>query len=189
MKKLLLLAALIALPSMMMAQGSVRFVNFTTPDTRITTNNLAGGVGFTDGLNQWKIGLYLAPNGTTDPSAFTLVATATNRTGAFLGLFNGGDPLALPGGYPAGTQIAFQIRGWNFAAASYEEAALSPTGWVGQSPIGFVTPASSAGPFPALFGTGAGQVGGFQITPVPEPSSIALGLLGLGAIALFRRRK
>ena len=31
---------------------------------------------------------------------------------------------------------------------------------------------------------------GFEIAPVvPEPSSIALGLLGLGAIALFRRRK
>jgi hypothetical protein len=42
---------------------------------------------------------------------------------------------------------------------------------------------------PAVFGAGAGQISGFTITSVPEPSTIALGGLGAAALLLFRRRK
>jgi len=61
----------------------------------------------------------------------------------------------------------------------------------GKTAIGFTTPGDPVGGTPgALFGNGAGQIGTVtELRAVPEPSSIALGLLGLGAIALFRRRK
>jgi hypothetical protein len=189
MKKLLLLAALLALPSMVFAQGFVTFQNATSPDTRISTN-LNGTIGFIDGTNQWVVGLYLAPAGTVDPASanWSLVVTSTNRTGNFRGLFSAYNPLALPGQYAVGTTYATQVRGWNFGSSANANT-WDTASWHGASTIGSFTPTAAA-PFPSIFGTSAGQVGGFQIIgPVPEPSSIALGLLGLGAVALFRRKK
>jgi len=185
MKKILLLAALLALPSMVMAQGYVRFVNTST--TLITTNDNAGHVGSMDGLNGWSIGLFVAPVGTVDTSTFVQVGQTTNRVGAFRGQFTGGDPYQIPNNAAIGTEILFQVRAWSFGTT------YAASAWKGSSGVGRVTPSSSSGPFPALFGTdtAAGQLNsGFVISPpVPEPSSIALGLLGLGAVALFRRRK
>jgi len=157
MKKLLLLAALLAMPSMVFAQGFVTFQNYTSPfDTRIQTNDLAGHIGNITGTAQWAVGLYLAPAGTADPlsASWQLVQVSTNRSGGFSGLFTAFNPLQLPNGYAVGSTYATMVRGWALAA-----------------------------------GNAAGQVAGFQIAVVPEPSSIALGLLGLGAVALIRRRK
>jgi hypothetical protein len=36
---------------------------------------------------------------------------------------------------------------------------------------------------------GAGGFNGLQLTQVPEPSTIALGALGLGSLLFIRRRK
>jgi len=187
MKKLLLLAALLALPSMVFAQGFIAFQNATSPDTRVSTN-LNGTVGFMDGTAQWVGALYLAPSGTTDPlsSSWQVAVTSTNRTGSFRGLFTAYNPLQLPAQFLSGTTYATMVRAWENVDGAYDAS-----DWKGQSAIGSITPAGAAGPFPNVFGTGAGQIGGFQIvaTPIPEPSSIALGLLGLGAVALIRRRK
>jgi hypothetical protein len=137
--------------------------------------------------------LYVAPAGTSDPNAFSLNGpTALNQTGLGNGRFNGGSSFVISNN--TGQTIAFQVRAWStFAGATYEEARLSPNPgtYLGVSSIGSVAPASGVGqPVPNLFGTSAGQIGGFTLIPnIPEPSSIALGLLGLGAIALFRRRK
>ena len=202
MKKLLIVLTLAAMPAVVFGQGRVAFANSST--TQTTSNlNMGAAVGLTDGVNQFKFGLYIAPAGTIDPAAFTLAsidvtglaATTPNQSGALgRGRFNGGNPLAIQGN--AGVAIAFQIRGWSFQYATYEAAvAADPLVALGvfrgASSIGSVTPATAAGPTPSLFGVGAGQVGGFALfaNTVPEPSSIALGLLGLGAIALFRRRK
>jgi hypothetical protein len=198
MKKQLVLLGLLLLPAALFAQGTIQFANTST--TQMTTNSgptpppgqLPDRSGVTTGVNSYLVGLYIAPQGTADPNAFTLVGTATNGTVPVNnGRFNGGIPFAVPGN--TGQTIAFQIRAWSFfAGATYEEAALNPVAYIGVSGIGQVTPVTISGAPPAaLFGTGAGQLSsGFVLTPnIPEPSSIALGLLGLGAIALFRRRK
>jgi len=195
MKKLIVLLALVALPAGLFAQGSIAFANAqASPDTRFSTNDLQGHIGFTTGNNQFLFGLYTAPNGTTDESLFVLRLTATNRTAPFSGLFNN-TPTGSAGiaGVPIGTQIAFQVRAWQFvnggAADTYENRNLA--GYQGKTAIGFITASDPTTSGPAfVFGSGAGQIGTpTQLTAVPEPSSIALGLLGLGAIALFRRRK
>jgi len=195
MKKLIILLALTVLPAGLFAQGTLAFANGTSPDTTIQTNDLAGHIGRADGANGFLIGLYTAPNGTTDESQFVLRITATNKTSAFRGLFNNAPSTGISG-VPIGTQIAFQIRAWSFvngtAADTYETALNAPTVYKGKSAIGFATGGDPAGGQPGvLFGSGAGQIGAPTVlTPgVPEPSTIALGLLGLGAIALFRRRK
>ena len=201
MKKILIIAALAVLPCSLFAQGRVAFANSST--TLITTNasSIGGGTGSTDGALQYKFGLYIGSVGAT-AEQLTLAtldvvgspALATNQTSAFRGRFSGGSPFGIAGNN--GTPIAFQIRGWSFGYASYEDARAAwdlgtPGVFIGASTLGEVTPATGLAGTPALFGVGVGQVGGFALTPapVPEPSSIALGLLGLGAIALFRRRK
>jgi len=146
------------------------------------------------GTAQFRIGLYTAPQGTVDPNAFTLRLTATNSAlGPAAGLFSGGGAAVVPGA-PIGITVAFQIRAWQIAGGATYELATAPGVYRGVSAIGQVTPGDPSGGAPGvLFGTSAGQVLGIVMTPnvsvVPEPSSIALGLLGLGAIALFRRRK
>jgi hypothetical protein len=117
--------------------------------------------------------------------------------GLAAGQFNGGNPFALPssttlspGGYPAGTPIAFQIRAWTAAAgASYEEALLNanPSRVYGHSAVGSANPTASPAAGATLFGASPGQVSGFALSQIPEPSTIALALLG-GALLLFRRR-
>jgi len=197
MKKLLLacVSALVAVAAY--GQGQVNFQNtgadvaLGTAGTLFTTN----GGGPIAGAAAWRIGLYTAPQGTTTESLFTLTAVATN---GFAGRFSyPGGAFTLSGNN--GTPIAYQVRAWTAAnGASYEAAVASGGGWGGKTTIGTVTPATGGAPPPTLFGPGAGgaptfpgqlNAGALMNPLVPEPSAIALGLLGLGAIALFRRRK
>jgi hypothetical protein len=164
-------------------QGRVNFANSSS--TQLTTNSgflpplgqAPNASGPTTGVNTYLIGLYIAPQGTTDPNAFALVGTATNGTVPVNnGRFNGGSAFEIPGN--TGQTIAFQIRAWStYAGATYEEAFLFSGGYryLGVSAVGQVTPSTNGQP-PALFGTSAGQVGGFVLTPgftiVPPEVSI-----------------
>jgi hypothetical protein len=208
MKKILLILAMAALPCVVFAQGRVAFANTSTTQLRTNLSGapLFGPTGLTDGASQFYIGLFIAPFGTTDEVAFTLAQidgtgnparTFNSVSPIGAGRFNGGNPLAIQGNN--GEAIAFQVRAWsaslgtdyNVALSTWATQPASASILLGRSVIGSVTPATGAAPTPNLFGTGAGQIGGFDLTPnpIPEPSSIALGLLGLGALVLFRRRK
>jgi len=167
------------------AQGTVAFANTST--TLMITNSLSpplsgqlpNQIGPTTGVNTYRVGLYIAPQGTSDPNAFTLVGTATNGTVPVMnGRFDGGIPFVIPGNN--GETIAFQVRAWTFnAGATFEQARLSVFAYLGSTTIGQVTPTTGTDPIPALFGTGPGQVGGFVLAPpMPEPSSAMLLLLG-----------
>jgi hypothetical protein len=185
MKKLLLAIALLAAVVTTYGQGRVNFSNGST--TAISTNDGVNS-GLISGAGNFYFGLYVGPQGTA-PSALTLTLLATNTSIA--GRLTGGNPAPMPAPYADGSTLTFQIRGWSSEGGilSYEARRDSGTGWYGQSTVGTVTPTFSPTGAAALFGTAANNVAGFALTPVPEPSSIALGLLGLGAIALFRRRK
>jgi len=177
------------------AQGTVHFANTTT--TQITTNS-----GFISQPGQlpnqfgnaqfgYEVGLYIAPQGTTDPAAFTLMGPTTTNIGApFPGIFNGGSSFVISNN--TGQTIAFQVRAWStFAGSTFEYAAAYPFAYLGTSAIGFVTPGGfPPGAPPAnLFGTNPGQVGGFLLlTPIPEPSANALIVLGLGIGLMFLKR-
>jgi len=199
MKKLLLLATLLGTAASALAQGNVSFRNNASTSFYISTNNAGGTAsGLMSGTSAYRIGLYAAPTTGASSNSLSLVGLATNNA-ALAGRFLGPSPFVLPNGYAPGTAITFQIRAWSLAGGlSYEEARLTASGGVvnpldialGASAIGTVTPSDAASPVALLFGTNPGLLAsGFEIKPVPEPSSIALGLLGLGAIALFRRKK
>jgi len=191
MKKFLLLA-LLALPVTLFGQGTVTFAN--NSNMKITTNDLAGHTGNVATGYKIRVGLYIGTVG-ADPSTFSLVAVATN-SGTTSGNFTyPGNPLAISGNN--GTAIDYQVRAWTLSSGLDYETATALGTFKGVSGIGTVTPATGATPTPNLFAPSAGNPdyagqlqSGFAITPVvPEPSSIALGFLGLGAVALFRRRK
>jgi hypothetical protein len=160
------------------AQGTVQFSN--TSATQLTTNNYSvpGATGPTTGAGQYTIGLYIAPAGTTDPNAFVLMRPTTlNQSGLGNGRFNGGNSFIISNN--TGQAIAFQVRAWHTYAGPTYEAALvySGTRYLGVSAIGQVTPETNmVSQSPALFGTSAGQVGGFVLTPgfpiVPPEVSI-----------------
>jgi hypothetical protein len=182
--RLFLFSLLVTACSTLFGQGTTGFIafqNFTSPDSRIYTNDF-GQFGPTDGTNNYAIGLYLAPAGTTDFSlgSWQLIVTSTNRTGSFRGLFTAYNPLQLPSQYLAGTTYAMHVRGWDLWTGNT---------LVGASSIGSITPGGPNGPFPNVFGTGPGQVGGFTLIFVPEPSSLALLALGGILVTVFCGRR
>lgn len=195
MKKLLLLAAFLASSASLFAQGQVAFANTASTAFRMWTNNPSGTASnLTSGANAYRFGLYAAQGAGQPAGSLQLVGLATNI--ALPGYFSGGNPFAMPAPFASGDIITFQIKGWTLAGGlDYASAVTAqnsnPTGiGLGQSGLGQTVLTANPAPPASLFGTAPGQISnGFGIVPAPEPSSIALGLLGLGAIALFRRRK
>jgi hypothetical protein len=194
MKKLLLAALCFGTVTSTFAQGTVAFNNNTT----FRTTNSAG-LGFPPaGSTDYKVGLYWGAAGSSEGSLQLLPAASGGVTTTWTqnGVFNGG-LATFPS--PGGTVIALQVRVWSSAFNDYEAAfTANPTGIGGKGVVQRITlgnaPGIPAPSFPADMTnpTGAGDtpMTRFAVVGViPEPSSIALGLLGLGAIVLFRRRK
>ncbi len=182
-----------------MAQGKVNFANnslfpMTTNSTPFPPPGQSPNATGNTQLG-YRVGLYIAPQGTTDPNAFTLIGpTASSLSGISPGTFNGngGDEFMIPGN--SGQTIAFQVRAWSeFAGATYETAGQNPFAYRGTSAIGEVTPTTGAACCANLFGTSTGKVGGFVLYPglIPEPSTNLLFLVGLGfgLIVLKRPRR
>ena len=188
MKKLLLLAVLAMASLTGYCQGNLNFANagagVNAPITNRTASTgvqapalgaRAAGVAF---LAQLYIGpaltaeSLLTTNGVSgSPQAFS--------TGGQAGYFTGGQRIIS--GFGGGSTITAQVRAWNSAFPSWEAAPVTERGQ--SNPVQVIL-AEGATPTPNMIG-----LQGFDVGGIPEPSSIALGLLGLGAIALFRRRK
>jgi hypothetical protein len=117
---------------------------------------------------------------TTITSARGIFRVATT---ASPGTWSGGARTLL--GTTLGQQVFMQIRVWDTAAGANYDSALVNGGKTGKSAIFSYTTSSSPTPPPSdlvLLNLRA-----FAL--VPEPSTIALGVLGLGSLLLFRRRK
>lgn len=172
--------AIVALSSSAYAQGLIGFAN----------NPVTAGIKDASGVNaaagSAMVGLYWSAETSADLDSLTLGGTAPL---ALAGTFNnGGAPLAL--GASAGTMVLVEIRAWdNLAASSYEEALALGVGNAGRSGALNIMTLSAPPSSPANLVI-QGGFRGFQMSQVPEPSTIALGILGgLGAMVLLRRRK
>lgn len=168
MKKLLLLAVCVAGALSTYGQGTVSFANIgvgvNAPVFDIDgTTRLAG--------NQYMAQLLI--NGTA-------IASTSFLTGANAGYFLGGTQTLA--GIPSGTTVTATIRAWDtatgadFAAASAKVSADWQLTITGNSAV---QPPVPPGPL-------TGMPTGLAL--VPEPSTIALAILG-GVALLFRRRK
>jgi len=183
MKKLLLTTAVILFGVVSSwAQGTVNFANATAqidaPDfVKLGSAAQVAAVGPT-----YAAQLYIAPNGTVDPTAFVAVGSpVAYSTGLDAGYFFGG---SIATSFAAGTQVAVQVRAFNTTqGANFQAASTASAAQIGLSNIiqgytlgGQTPPASLIG------------LQSFTIAVVPEPSTIALGVIGAAALLLRRRR-
>lgn len=218
-KILIATVAMLGVASYSFGQGEVLFSAGSLATTRIWSNTLSTVNGQSDGqlnggpINQalgfWTFALYYAPSTVTnvvghtpwlDPSwQFSGVyGTNTGVLGRMAGLTpgNANNAAVIPG-YAAGETASLFVIAWNTAvggvtvsefASAFQSAGSSL--WFGYSKIGQPQLGNGAAvPDIGLFGAGAGQISGFTIAPIPEPTTFALAGLGAAAMLIFRRRK
>jgi hypothetical protein len=175
-------------------QGEVTMQNTLATPVLDSTTGAAVALGVA------KAGLYYTTDLGAVPSVneplddWILVEPTADVTpiAQFAGVYVGGQlpagtPLVIPG-VDQGTDVLVQVRAWSAAYTSYADAwaNAAATPLVGASNVMQVQLGGGSLPIPNL----STVVEGFTMTPVPEPSTIALGLLGgLGAMLLLRRRK
>ena len=176
------------------AQGSVRFSNLASPFSSspwvyIQTHD--GTTTLVPTGSQFTVELVFAPDGTTSDE-FADVAVRLGPTTSFNpvpGGFNGGNRTAFgitpPGGYGL-----FQIRAWETAAGSDYRSAIAsgnPNMRAGTSAILRVDTADATTTPPGIpVSLIAAGLSSFTLTPIPEPSTIAVVLLGTSALLLLR---
>lgn len=173
MKKLIIAFASLMVVVAAHAQGTVNFNNRVLPtiDARVLMpDNSPVGVGFTAQL-------FGGPSGTPVGQLTALTPTTTFREGAGAGYVN---PIVVEvPGVGANAQATLVMRvyqtGGAFGSGTFGESAPITVALGGQPAAGPPVPPSNLD----------GLVG-FNL--VPEPSTIALGVLGVAAL-LLRRRK
>jgi len=171
-------------------QGTVNFAN----NSASAVTNILTGQRVPTGTT-FRVSLYYLPDGPAPirEDQFILVL-GTAGFSPVAGQFSAGSrttPLTTAGGAPA----YFMVKAWESAyGASYEEAKLNPVpqngrlALVGTSNIIRVEQTGNPGVTPAANLTSFG-LQGFTLVPVPEPTVLGLGIVGLGALLLLRRRK
>jgi len=203
MKKALLTLAATAMASSALAQGVITFynnniINPTTgatyragifQDNDILTKGDPKGDSTTGAGAGFTAGLFLASDLNTP------LATTTFRTASAQEVFAGTADVPVPGVAP-GQTANLVIRAWSTAAVTYAAAAADSgvNKWQYGSqaftskPLGGPNPNP---PPPSFFNPDIAPFTGFEMDTnvVPEPSTIALGLVGAVGALMLRRRK
>ena len=192
MKKTILTLALVGASAVAtFAQGTIQFLNSGLSPVKYIYVDGATAVNAPSGT---RIGVFWG----TSPNV--TLQTPTTTIGATAGVFSGGSAYPLPGTNP-GETVFLRFEGWLNKGGTTPETIAGGVGGVGQgvthwggTPVVQTTVLGpSTGPGTVVWqsatGTNPNRVNAFVIAPVvPEPSVIALGALGLGAL-LLRRRK
>jgi len=190
MKKLLITAAALLITASTYAQGVLNLANnAATAISDVDGTAVAGA----DGI---RVALYWAP--LSDPNNFTALGANATVGVPVAGTFSSGARTTGPETAP-GAEARFQVRAWELAYGATYEAALGNTtqmggrlAKVGNSDIFQIAtgnpPLVPAAGLPPTVTRPAGM-NPFQLYIVPEPSVVALGIMGVGALLLLRRRK
>jgi len=195
-KSLVLGIAALGLAASSFAQGTISFVNSAT--TLVTTNNGQGNAGNSTSGFGTKIQLYYQlKTGATAPTALAASDFLAGTVGSWVLMpgtaGNVGSPLAGRFGAFAvttGTDVApagnvwLQAVAWNGGATTASQASAAAT-YAGVSTVWSqgTGDGASVGAVPT-----SGLFTGLVLTPVPEPSTIALAGLGAASLLLFRRK-
>lgn len=193
-KTLLVIASLVATVSMM-AQANLSFGNKATGVNAPVTHKEDGAKVDGGATGDYLATLYMGQKGSTAEALTPVVDVATGglvaiafRTGSAAGYIT--STAVNIQGAAAGVEYAFQMRAWSKnGGATYEAAyAAATTGGMastvklGSSNVFTQTPNKPPATPQPLVGLEA-----FTISYIPEPSILALGLLG-GLAFLLRRR-
>lgn len=180
MKRILLIAACIAAMASASAQGLVNFANrnasgLNAPifDTDGTTK-FAGGTAFLAQLYAGKTADSLAPIGTTTTFGSAGFLKASNQT----------IPASIVTG---GGSVWLQIRVWDATSATYSDTVKHGISAAWNQPStadGAVSPPPTPADLSGLTSFSMKAGGG----AIPEPTTVALGVLAAGALLAFRRK-
>lgn len=176
MKKLIVAAAVGLTAIGAMAQGQFNFNNRVPAavppiDAKVFDSN---GTTPLDGT-AWFAQTYIG----TDANSLSPAGSAVNfRTGAGAGYIIGGGLVTTS--FAGGTQIWVEMRAWEAAKGTTYEAAVAAGGKFGKSQAIQLTVAVAPNTPPDMQGLKSFSV-------VPEPSVMALGVLGAAALLLRRR--
>jgi MYXO-CTERM domain-containing protein len=183
MKKLMITAAALMIAVAAYGQGSFLF---NTHDTSVGND-----VKFVDANGNGITGSDFFVEVLVGPDATHLTAlTPTlplSRTGAGAGYtspFSQVYNTTLPAGTAVVAYRAFE--GTSFASATVKSAQITQTLGASPAPLSVALAVAPAPPNELLLGAGTVQVLGAS---VPEPATLALGALGVGALLMIRRRK
>lgn len=189
MKKTIFATLLTLVAIVANGQGTVEFQNLGVAGSgEVVDAPINNGLTGMPAGPEIVAGLYYAPG--TDPAAVdpaTMIKLGANsELGG--GYFFGGNRTTPSSTVPNGIAV-FEVRAWSSAFSTFEDAVSmgNPSSHVaGRSGL-FANPTGGGGQPPAL----PQQLvfNGFTANPVPEPSAIALALLGIGSLFLLRRRK
>ena len=179
MKKTLLTLALVAMATVSsFAQGTIAFGNSSLTRVTVTgTDGIKRNATAADGIS---ISVFFGPAGAAADS-LALAGNAASISTATAGVMTGAASVFALTGTEPNQVVSLQIR------ARSADGLL-----VGQTKVAQVTLGQTAGPGAVIWQTSDTNPSRFtplNLTIVPEPSTIALGVLGLGSLLLFRRRK
>jgi hypothetical protein len=187
MKKLTLTAASLLAALSVYAQGTVDFNNFLNTEGGVINGVTGQSVSMNDGVVAqlyWSAtmdGVYVAAG------APTMVGSAFGTP--FPGYFGGGT-VTIPEVMPPGSAAYFEVRAWESSfGATFEEATQNDAALRGVSDAFMSDTGNPGAQPPDLPADLGGLIPTFTVNVVPEPSVVALGLLGAGTLLLLRRRK
>jgi hypothetical protein len=173
MKKLAILITCLLASVYTYGQGTISFSLFgvNDGDGQLVVKNAMGDLANSAYTAQLLVGL--------DASSLAPVDTGEYfYDGDYAGIIFGNEGIVT--GLAAGADVSVQIRAWATADGGYGVTEF------GQSIIG-TAKLGGIGEPPSSPGVPAGLMS-FQMQMVPEPTTIALGLLGGAALLLFRRK-
>ena len=191
MKKTLLTMALVGLSAAAsFAQGTIQFVNNGGSAIKFQLDPAGAVVNAPDGT---VVGIFWGRS--ADALSLQQNTTTTFTTSGVSGLINGGSVYALTGSNP-GESVFLKVAGWRnqggVTPATIDAVTKAGITHYGETRTVQTTLGPTAGPGTVIFQSAAAtnptRVSSFTVAIVPEPSVVALGALGLGAL-LLRRRK
>lgn len=166
MKKLFLTLGLLGCTLVSgLAQGTIAFGNSAL--TRITVSVEPGTVRNATSSDGIQVAVFFGPAGSSADQLVMAPGIATIGSTAGV-LINAPSVFALPGTEPDQV-VSLQIRGWN------------DYGWRAETRVAQVTLGETAGPGTVIWQTASG-INANRFTPlltmIPEPSTLAIGMLG-----------
>jgi hypothetical protein len=176
-KTLLTLVVALATVASIQAQGRFQFSNFAPGVDAPILDQFGAPIVDTTG-NYRATAAFVAGGGMTIDSSVPSISGLSSFFVGFNGYFAPQEGVISTVG--AGQVVTLVIRAWDFRTGATWETA----GDRGQSnPFNYTLVASGTPP--------PGPVGltGFQVVPIPEPSTFALAGLGVAALLVLRRRK
>lgn len=200
MKKLLVTLAITGLTVGAFAQGKVGYQNtggagkekyIYGVDAANPTSEVLGGTRDKVGGTTYSAQLWV---GTSADDLKAIDASLTTfKTGNTAGLINGNSNLVIPG-LLGGTKVVIQLRAWANATGAVTWADVLKDGNIARGMSALVTNYELSGvdadngPHVGSGNLATAGLQSFGLYIVPEPSVIALGALGLGALVLRRRK-